>query len=213
MENRATVLSARGNRDIHMTIIPGHFATNHSHVNYYIDLTGLKCQHRMAQAAAHELAQAYATSTPVDTIICLEGTEMVGAFLAAELTQAGAVNMNTGNDICVLTPEMNSNNQMIFRDNTQRMVWGKHVLLLMASVSTGKSINRATDCLRYYNGQLVGIASLFSAVSERNGMPIRSIFTDEDIAGYRTYLSGDCEMCQNGQKLDAIINSFGYSKI
>ncbi len=213
METRVQEIRAKGNKDIKIGIIPGHFATNHSHVNYYVDLTGIKSRHKMARAAAEELAKKYAVNTAVDTIICLEGTEMIGAFLARELASANIRNMNSGNDICVLTPETNANNQMIFRDNTQGMVWGKNVLLLIASVSTGKTINRSVECLQYYNGRLAGIAAVFSAAREAAGMPIYSIFTEKDIPSYRTSPTTDCEQCRNKLKIDAIINSFGYSKI
>lgn len=213
METRLQEIRSRNNKNIKLGIIPGHFATNHSHVNYYVDLTGIKSRHTMAKAAAAELAKKYATTTPVDTIICLEGTEIVGAFLANELAQNGPHFMNSGSEINVLTPEMNSNNQMIFRDNTQKMVWGKNIVLLIASVSTGKTISRSIDCLQYYSGRLVGISALFSAIQESNGLPVNTIFTGEDIPHYQSYPSIDCEMCKNKQKIDAIVNSFGYSKI
>lgn len=213
METRLQEIRSKHNKEIKIGIIPGHFATNHSHVNYYIDMTGIKSRLRMAKAAAAELANNYRTTTPVDTVICLEGTEMVGAFLANDLAQAGQRAINGGGDICVLTPELNANNQLIFRDNAQKMVWGKNILLLIASASTGKTIRRATDCLQYYSGRLTGISALFSAIRECDGVPVNAIFTDEDLPHYHTYLSVDCEMCKNKQKLDAIVNSFGYSKI
>ena len=102
---------------------------------------------------------------------------------------------------------------MIFRDNTQKKIWGKQVLLLIASVSTGKSINRAMDCLKYYNGNLVGIASIFSAIKENNGTAIHALFTEKDLPDYMTYTSSECPMCKSGQKVDALVISFGYSKI
>lgn len=213
METRLQEIRSRGNKDVKIGIIPGHFATNHSHVNYYVDLTGIKTHHKMAKAAAVELARKYLTTTAIDTIICLEGTEMIGAFLANELSKAGQMVMNSGSDICVLTPELNANNQMIFRDNTQKMVWGKNILLLIPSVSTGKTINRSIDCLQYYNGRLAAIAAVFSNIRESNGLPIQAIFTEEDIPHYQSYSSTDCPLCKNKQKIDAIVNSFGYSKI
>lgn len=152
METRIQEIAARGNRNVKIGVIPGHFATNHSHVNYCVDMTRIKSFHRMAKSAAAELAKPYLTTTPIDTIICLEGTEMIGAFLANELAQPGTCILNGGNDISVITPETNANNQMIFRDNTQKMVWGKNILLLLSSVSTGKTINRSLECLRYYSG-------------------------------------------------------------
>ena len=213
METRIQEIRARGNKDIRIGIIPGHFATNHSHVNYYVDLTSIKSRHKMARAAAGELAKKYLNSTPIDTIICLEGTEMIGAFLAEELANAGVRSINSGSDICVLTPETNANNQMIFRDNTQKMVWGKNILLLIASVSTGKTINRSVEGLQYYSGRLAGISAVFSAAREAAGLPVNAIFTEEDIPGYLTSPSTDCEQCKRKQKIDAIINSYGYSKI
>ncbi len=213
METRIQEIAARGNKSVKIGVIPGHFATNHSHVNYYVDMTSIKSFHRMAKNAAVELARPYLTSTPIDTIICLEGTEMIGAFLANELAQPGTRVLNGGNDICVITPETNANNQMIFRDNTQKMIWGKNILLLLSSVSTGKTISRSLECLRYYSGRLVGIAAIFSAIEESNGVAVNAIFTKEDLPHYETSLSTECALCRNKQKIDAIVNSYGYSKI
>ncbi|MBQ9413602.1 MAG: orotate phosphoribosyltransferase [Clostridia bacterium] len=213
MENRKKIIRASSNRNITLEIIPGHFATNHSHINYFVDLTTLKSQFRSAKAAAEELASRFATKTPVDTIVCLEGTEMVGAFLAEELARPGSLSLSQGADIAVLTPETNANNQMLFRDNMQKMVWNKNILLLISSASTGKTIIRSMECLKYYNGRLAGVAALFSAEPQVAGVNVEAIFTANDLPGYINSLSGDCPMCRNGQKIDAIVNSFGYSKI
>jgi len=213
LENRKKVIRAAGNKNIRIKVIPGHFATNHSHVNYYVDLTSLKCTYRSAKAAAEELAKRFRATTPVDTIICLEGTKMIGAYLAEELARPGNLSVSEGNDINVIHPETNANNQLLFRDNMQDMVWGKNVLLLISSASTGKTIIRAMDCLQYYNGSLVGVAALFSAAEEVAGQRVESIFKAEDLPGYENYLSGQCAMCKEKKKVDAIVNSFGYSKI
>lgn len=213
METRIQEIRSRGSKDIRMSIIPGHFATSHSHVNYYVDLTGIKNRLKMARAAAEQLAVYYQSNTPVDTILCMEGTETIGAFLAETLARSNQVSMNAGKDIAILTPEINSNGQMIFRDNLQKMVWNKNVLLLIASASTGKTIRRLVECLQYYSGRLIGVAALFSAIGETAGLTVRSVFSQEDIPHYRTLSPTDCEMCRAGQKIDAIINSYGYSKV
>ena len=217
MENRTIKIKSKTNNNVRINIIPGHFATNHSHVNYYIDMTSLKTSYRMARDAAGELAMAYAHTTHIDTIICLEGTETVGAFLAEKLGHHGS-GINEGNDIRVITPESNANNQLIFRDNIQNKIRDKQVLLLIASASTGKTINRSDECLSYYGGQLAGIAAIFSAIDEYNGIKIASVFdesniVDNDIVPYVTLSPGECTMCKNGDKVDAIINSYGYSKL
>ena len=79
---------------IPLRIAKGHFATNHSHINYYIDMTYTK--HRLAEArqAAKELAEDFKASTIVDTILCLDGTEVLGTCIAEELTSVGIQNMN-----------------------------------------------------------------------------------------------------------------------
>lgn len=209
MEERMQTIYAKNNKNIKIGVIPGHYATNHSHVNYYVAMTSIKTSLNMARETAKELAATY-TSTHIDTIICLEGTEILGAFFAEQLSSGG---INAGEDINVLTPELNAVNQMIFRDNTQKKIWGKQVLLLISSASTGKSINRAIDCLQYYSGNLVGIAAIFSAIKESNGIKVHSIFTDEDLPDYKNFPASECPLCKSGQKVDALINSFGYSKI
>ena len=91
--------------------------------------------------------KAYISNLSVDTIICLEGTEIIGAFLARELAKEGHTSINSGKDICVITPETNANNQMIFRDNIQKHVFNKQILLLISSASTGKTINRSMSAI------------------------------------------------------------------
>lgn len=209
MEGRAQTIQSYKNKKIKIKVIPGHFATNHSHINYYADLTSVRTSYKMAKEAAVELAGTYA-NTNVDTIICLEGTEMLGAFLAQSLSDGG---INRGADISVVTPELNSNGQMLFRDNTQKKIWGKQVLLLISSVSTGKTIKRALECLQYYSGNLAAIAAIFSAVDNVRDIDIHAIFTRRDIPNYDTYATNACPMCKNGQKVDALVNGFGYSKI
>ena len=66
METRIQEIAARGNKGIKIGIIPGHFATNHSHVNYYVDMTSIKSRYQMARLAAAELAAAYAAATPIE---------------------------------------------------------------------------------------------------------------------------------------------------
>lgn len=213
MENRSQTIACRENKAVKIRVIPGHFATNHSHVNYYLDMTAVKCRFSMAQDGAEVLARHYVTSTPVDTIVCLEGTEILGAFLARELAKDGVHSLSQGRELSVITPELNANNQMIFRDNTQPMIWNKHILLLIASASTGKTINRSLECLQYYSGRLAGIAAIFSAIGESHSVPVRSLFGVRDIPDYQTSLSHECPQCTQKIKIDAIVNSFGYSKV
>ena len=49
METRLHEIISNSNKKIKIGVIPGHFATNHSHVNYYIDMTGIKTHHKILQ--------------------------------------------------------------------------------------------------------------------------------------------------------------------
>lgn len=84
--NSVKIVSS-SNRNLEITAIPGHFVTSHSHINYYIDITMMKHDFVMAREAAVTLAQHYAYEKPVDTIICMDGSEVIGAFLAQELAK------------------------------------------------------------------------------------------------------------------------------
>ncbi|XOQ44102.1 MAG: Orotate phosphoribosyltransferase [Clostridium sp.] len=212
LESRTIQIHCNQNREIVLNIIPGHFATSHSHVNYYIDMTSIKHHCKIARQAADFLAQKYMNSVAVDTIVCMDGCEVVGAFLAEELSKSGIASLNDGADIKIITPEY-PNGQLLFRDNVQDMIWNKNILLLVASATTGKTISRSLDCIRYYGGRIAAISAIFSAIPEINKIKIDSIFTSEDLPNYCTYPVSECPYCQNGQKIDAIINSFGYSKI
>lgn len=193
--------------------IPGHFATNHSHINYYIDLTTMKARANEAASCAHALAQQYMHNTIVDTIVCLDGTEVIGAFLAQELSAAGFMSRNAHQTIYVIQPEYITSSQLLFRENVEPMVRGKHVILLMASVTTGVSVRKGAECIDYYGGILEGVSCLFSAVKEVEGMHINTLFTPDDITGYASFSRHDCPYCRKGIPVEALVNSFGYSKL
>ena len=80
-------------RDLFLRVSKGHFATSHSHINYYIDVTSQKTRLSEAKAVAKKLVSHYAYNTIVDTVLCLDGTEVIGACLANELTKENFMNM------------------------------------------------------------------------------------------------------------------------
>lgn len=206
-----TNLPRHGNVPFRVT--RGHFATNHSHINYYIDITYQKTRLSEAKAVAKQLVTHFQSSTVVDTILCLDGTAVIGACLADELTKSGFQSINAHNTIYVVEPEYNANSQIIFRDNVQPMIRGKHVLILMASVTTGFTAKRSMEAIGYYGGMAVGIAALYSAVKEIGSRQVKSVYDVQDIPDYASYDYRECPYCKAGQKLDALVNSFGYSAL
>ena len=201
----------RGN--VPLRLARGHFATNHSHINYYIDITYQKTRLSEAKASAYQLVSHFINDTPVDTILCLDGTAVLGTCVAEELTKTGFRTINQHQTIYVLEPEYNANSQIIFRDNIKPMITGKHVLILMASVTTGYTANRSIEAIKYYGGQIAGVASLYRAIDEIAGYPVRSIYSVADLPDYESYDYRECPYCKAGRKIDALVNSFGYSEL
>jgi len=199
--------------DIILKVSKGHFATGHSHINYYIDVTAQKFCLSEARKVALELAKEYKMDTLIDTILCLDGTEVIAACMASEMTKAGYMNINQNTDMFVVTPERTVGSQLIFRENTAPLIQGKNVLILMASVSTGYTAKSATEAVAYYGGNTVGIASIFATIKELGNLPVISLFNPHDLPDYQSHDATSCPMCRAGQRLDALVNSFGYSKL
>lgn len=200
-------------RNLFLRVAKGHFATSHSHINYYIDVTTQKTRLSEASAVAKELVSYYKRSTIVDTILCLDGTQVIGTCLATELTKEAFVSINAHQTIYVITPEHTTGSQIIFRDSILSAIEGKNVLILAASVTTGYTAQAAIEAVRYYNGRVAGISSIFATVDECMGYPVHSVFDPKDLQDYATYPSHECPMCREGRKIDALVNSFGYSKL
>ena len=209
----AVQLRHNWNPKLEVTVFDGHFATRHSHNTHYIDITRMKHEHTMAREAAIVLAQRYAYEKVVDTVVCLDGSEVIGAFLARHLAQKDLLSVNQDKNINVVTPEYDSNGQLIFRDNLIPMVAGQEVLVLISTVNSGKTVRRCLECLQYYGATVQGIASVFSVVPQVEDVPVYSLFTPDDIPGYGTYSPKECPLCQAGKAIDALSNSYGFSRL
>ncbi len=213
MELKLKDLRSSKNPKARIKIQQGHFATGNSHINNYIYISTVKTRHNNAREAAKELAKEYLTTTMVDTIVCLDETEVIGTFLAEILSDSTTMSMSSKNNISVITPEFHQAGQIVFRDNKQRMIKNQQILILAASVTSGKTVSKAIESVLYYGGSVCGICSIFSAVTKIAGMKINTIFTSSDVPDYRAYAPHDCPMCKEGRPVEAIVNSYGYSKV
>lgn len=214
MSDLQTIKFETKRKNLFLRVAPGHFATNNRHTNYYIDVVSQKSRLSEAKAVAEELATYYYADTKVDTVLCLDGTEVIGACLANFLTKSdNIVNMNMHKSIYVVSPEYTNSNQILFRDNIAPMIKGKNVMILAVSVSSGKTVLAAVDAVRYYGGNISGISSIFSTEETCIGYPVHSVFNPKDLEGYGVWRPHECPFCKQGQKLDALINSHGYSKL
>jgi orotate phosphoribosyltransferase len=196
-----------------LRVTKGHFATGHSHTNYYIDVTSQKTRLSEAKAVAEALVSFYSLSTIGDTGLCLDGTEVIGTCIAEALTRNDFINLNAHQTIYVVTPEHTSGSQLLFRDNLVPTIAGKHVLVLAASVTTGYTALSAIEAVRYYGGNVVGVSAIFATVDECGGVSVNSVFNPKDLPDYASYNSHECPLCRQNVKVDAIVNSFGFSKL
>jgi orotate phosphoribosyltransferase len=213
MNTEAFVVKSKKNPVISLGVTEGHFSTNHFHTTHYIDLDELKSNVSLARKVARELSLKYLSNTQVDTIVCMEGTEVVGTFLAEELLKVGADAEGDHTEIHVVTPVSNVNGKLMFQNNTQRLIYNRNILLLLSTISSGTTLNNALRFIAYYGGDLVGISALFNAYTEKLEHDINSLFTMEDIPDYQVFRPTECPICKRGRKLDAIIIHDGYIKV
>ncbi len=200
-------------KNLFLRVVKGHFATNHSHTNYYIDVAAQKSRLSEAKAVAQELASYYSYAPVIiDTILCLDGMEVIGTLLANELTKNSINNINAHQSIYVVTPET-VGTQMMFRDNISPMIKDKHILLLAVSVASGVTVQSAIEAVNYYGGNVVGISSIFATADKCGDYDVNSVFNPKDLDGYFNATAHECPLCKEKKKIDALVNCHGYSKI
>ncbi len=151
---------SHANKRLYADAIPGHFATNHSHINYYVDMSEIKHNMSMALEAARSIAFHF-SAVSVDTLLCLEGTEYIGAYLARELSSSGIGSLNFGKSVYLVEPDNNVNGQFMFADNLRPMIENRNVLVLVNTASTGQTLSQTRECIEYYGGRVAGYSALF----------------------------------------------------
>ena len=151
---KAVKIYSKDHPALALKVTKGHFSSDRFHINYYIDMTDLKMRQRNAEEVAKAIVEKYvkrvtltpviglvseamnqmaatnATKAPIDTIICMDGCEAIGAYIAKELSEVGFATTNTHKTTYILTPEFDSTGQMVVRENIKPMLKGKHVLVL-----------------------------------------------------------------------------------
>ena len=201
------------NKDVVLRYIPGHFVTPNSHVNYYMDLSDMKSRQREARATGEELAEMYLASDVIDTVLCLNNMEVVGAYMANKLTKAGIISANRHKTMYITSPEYNAGGQMMFRENIIHMIKGRKVLILIDTATTGETLRSAIRTVRFYGGEVIGISAIYSVASKVGDIEIRSLYSTRDLPDYASHRPEDCPMCRDGVEIDAICNGFGYSTL
>lgn len=234
MENQVKIHS-KYNDELVLKVTHGHFSSDRFHVNYYIDMSSLKMRQCQAKLVAKVMAEKYikkvrlshqlddqylesladmgANKTPIDTIICMDGCEVIGAYLAEELMNNGFPSNTKHQSFYVVTPEFDNTGQMVVRSNIKPMIKGRNVLVVLASAMSGRTISKAIGTILAYGGKVTGLSVIFANVDKVDGYPVHGVFTHEDLPYFKLSDPSDCDDCKNGIKLDAVVNSYGYEKL
>ncbi len=198
-----------------LRVAKGHFATSHSHINYYIDVvTTQKARLSEAKAVAKELVAAYQHNTIVDTVLCLDGTQVIGTCLANELTKGRLCQHERPPDHLCHHPGVHHRQP----DHPARQS-GPHGQG-QACAHPGRfhhhrlhraGCDRGDQLLRRH--WWPGLSAIFATATECMGIPVTSIFDPSNLPDYASFDSRECPMCKAGQHIDALVNSFGYSAL
>ena len=230
-------ISCKKNKDLVLKVTPGHFSSDRFNVNYYIDMSTLKMRQKEAKLVAKTMAENYiqkvditssrindfmgmsslaeqgAIQTPIDTIICMDGCEVIGAYLADEFTNNNFPTNTKHNSFYVITPEFDNTGQMVVRNNIKPMIKGRNVLVVLASAMSGRTITKAIGTILAYGGKIAGLSVIFANVDEIDGYRVNGVFTHEDLPNFKLTDPNNCEDCKAGVKLDAVVNSYGYEEL
>ena len=213
MDNVIKITSPRDER-VFIRVKHGHFITANAHINYYVGTSDIKHNHAVATDTAMLLSEYYNTrGIEADTVLCLYETQALGAYLAHELARPSMMNPNPSHSIYSLGAEYDAQGNIIFRDNLQRMIRDKRVIIIMSCITSGRTVERAIESVGYYGGTVVGICAAFSSARSIAGIEVNSIFTEEDLPGYEVYDVHNCPLCRQGVPVDAIANGYGYSQL
>lgn len=228
-------IKSKQNAQLELKVIPGHFASDRFHVNYYIDMSALKMRQADAKMVAQLMAEKYIgklnvneklsgflnpsmldtaiTAKQIDTIVCMDGCEVIGAYLADELSKVGVTTTNKHGCFYVITPEFDNTGQMVVRNNIKKMINGKNVLVVLASAMSGHTISKAIGTIKAFNGKITGLSVIFGNIDEVEGHPVYRVFGTEDLPDFKLSSPDDCDACKAGKKLDAVVNSYGYEEL
>ncbi len=232
--NEQVKIKCRANDKLELKVTPGHFSSDRFHVNYYIDMSTLKMRQTEAKMVAKTMAEKYVTKVkfadnnlasmfgasgvmeqganfkPIDTIVCMDGCEAIGAYLADELLALGYPINTQHNSFYVITPEFDNRGQMVVRKNIKPMIKGRNVLVVLATAMSGRTISKAIGTILAFGGKITGLSVIFANVDNVDGYPVNGVFTPDDLPNFCLADPCDCPDCKAGKKLTAVVNSYGY---
>ncbi|MBR2133261.1 MAG: orotate phosphoribosyltransferase [Eubacterium sp.] len=214
MDKTIYTITSKENENVFIHAMQGHFVTASSHLNYYVGTSDVKHNHDVSTEAAKILARYYhENNIEVDTVLCLYETQVLGAYLAHQLSRPTMLNPNPNNKIYVISPEYDSAGNIIYRDNIRKLVKDKNIIVLISAITTGRTVERAMESIEYYGGKVAGVSAVFSVLHYIGDVKVTTIFHKSDLPGYETYHANDCPYCKAGAPVEGVSNAYGYSML
>lgn len=230
------LIPCSSNPDLKLEVFKGHFASDRFHSNYYIDLTPMKVQLAKAKMTAEAMADRYvhrvktkgsrlgmeymagmssdlATAAPIDTIICMDGCEALGAYVADKLSGYGVSTNNEFGTYNIITPDFDDSGAMIVTDDIQKMLKGKNILILLATAMQGKTLGRVLSTVTEFGGRIIGISVIFAMVDNLDGYPVNAVFSKDDLPDFSLEEDKNCGLCAKKVPTDGIITRYGLRKV
>ena len=104
-----------------------------------------------------------------------------------------------------------------FQDALNLIQYTRQSVFLTGKAGTGKSTFLKYVCANVKKKHVVlaptGIAAIFATKDKIDEIAVHSAFDPNDIDGYGSYAPHACPLCKKGEKIDALINCYGFSKL
>ena len=75
------------------------------------------------------------------------------------------------------------------------------------------AISKAIGTILAYGGKVEGLSVIFANVDEVEGYKVHGVFTKDDLPNFKLTDPNNCDECKAGKKLDAVVNSYGYTPL
>lgn len=221
--------------ELELKVIPGHFMSEKFHQNYYIDMSSLKMRQIEAKKVAHVMAEKYIekldvddklssmvetfflnmaiSSKKIDTIVCLDGCEIIGAYLADELREVGVMTSNEHGGFNIISPEFDHTGGMIINDSIKDMTIDKNVLIVSGCAITGRTIGKIIQTISTFHANITGVSVIFGNIETVLDYHVYKAFGKDDFPDFMLFSPDQCEICKAGIKVDGFIYADGLEEI
>ncbi|MDD2955337.1 MAG: hypothetical protein PHD67_03355 [Oscillospiraceae bacterium] len=178
---------------LYLTVTREHAAEPGCHMNRRVGTAGLRHSGKLAREAARLLAAPYQAGALVELILCEQGCEVVGSFLACELSGGNALSLNRGCDIRVAAFRWEEERPVLLEPEP---LSGQSVLLLADRLFPP---DKALCCAQWAAAQeaaLSGVCALFGTPGKVGWRRVHCLFSAVEVPGFHFWPEEECPLCR-----------------